>query len=64
MSADAFASVADVTIPAMAWVLEFVWRRQVAAGIQRNMLPRSRGLTPGPARPWPSGSPTWSASRC
>jgi adenylate cyclase len=47
MSADAFASVADVTIPAMAKVLEFVWRRQVAAGIQRNMVARSHGLTPG-----------------
>jgi adenylate cyclase len=47
MSADAFASVADVTIPAMAKLLEFVWRRQVAAGIQRNMLLRSHGLAPG-----------------
>ena len=47
MSADAFASVADVTIPAMAKVLEFVWRRQVSAGIQRNMVARSHGLTPG-----------------
>jgi adenylate cyclase len=47
MSADAFASVADVIIPAMAKVLEFVWRRQVAAGIQRNMVARSHGVTPG-----------------
>ncbi len=47
MSADSFASVADVTIPAMAKVLEFVWRRQVSAGIQRNMVARSHGLTPG-----------------
>jgi adenylate cyclase len=47
MSADAFASVADVTIPAMARILEFVWRRQVAAGIQRNMVARSHGLTYG-----------------
>jgi adenylate cyclase len=47
MSADAFASVADVTIPAMAKVLEFVWRRQVSAGIQRSMVARSHGLTPG-----------------
>jgi adenylate cyclase len=47
ISADAFASVADVTIPAMAKLLEFVWRRQVAAGIQRSMLLRSHGLAPG-----------------
>jgi len=39
--------VADVTIPAMAKLLEFVWRRQVAAGIQRNMMMRSHGLAPG-----------------
>jgi adenylate cyclase len=47
LSADSFASVADVTIPATAKLLEFVWRRQVAAGIQRNMMLRSHGLAPG-----------------
>ncbi len=47
LSADAFASVADVTIPATAKLLEFVWRRQVAAGIQRSMMLRSHGLAPG-----------------
>ncbi len=47
VSADAFASVADVTIPAMARLLEFVWRRQVAAGIQRSMMLRSHGVAPG-----------------
>jgi adenylate cyclase len=47
MAADAFASVADVTIPAMARLLEFVWRRQVAAGIARTMLLRSLGVAPG-----------------
>jgi len=47
MSADAFASVADETIPGMAKLLEFVWRRQVAAGIQRSMMLRSHGLAPG-----------------
>jgi adenylate cyclase len=47
LSAEAFASVADVTIPAMAKLLEFVWRRQVAAGIQRSMMLRSHGLSPG-----------------
>jgi adenylate cyclase len=45
--ADTFASVADVTIPAMARLLEFVWRRQVAAGIKRSMLLRTHGLAPG-----------------
>jgi adenylate cyclase len=47
MSADAFVSVADVTIPAMEKLLDFVWRRQVAAGIQRNMMLRSHGVAPG-----------------
>ena len=47
IAAESFASVADVTIPAMAKLLEFVWRRQVAAGIQRNMMLRSHGLAPG-----------------
>jgi adenylate cyclase len=47
MSAEAFASVADVTVPAMAKLLEYVWRRQVAAGIQRSMLLRSHGVAPG-----------------
>ena len=47
LSAEAFAGVADVTIPAMAKLLEFVWRRQVAAGIKRSMMLRSHGLAPG-----------------
>ena len=47
LAADAFASVADVTIPAMARLLEFVWRRQVAAGIKRTMMLRSHGAAPG-----------------
>src|SRR5580658_8429300 len=41
IAAEAFASVADVTIPAMARLLEFVWRRQVAAGIRRNIMLRN-----------------------
>jgi adenylate cyclase len=36
-----------VTISGIARLLEFVWRRQMAAGIQRNMLLRSHGLGPG-----------------
>jgi adenylate cyclase len=47
LAADTFASVADVTIPTMARLLEFVWRRQVAAGIRRAMMLRSRGVAPG-----------------
>jgi adenylate cyclase len=47
MSAEAFVSIADETIPAMAKLLEFVWRRQVAAGIARSMMLRSHGLAPG-----------------
>src|ERR1700679_1487175 len=47
IAADAFASVADVTIPAMARLLEFVWRRQVAAGSKRTMMLRSHGAAPG-----------------
>ena len=47
LAADTFASVADVTIPAMARLLEFVWRRQVAAGVRRAMMVRSRGGAPG-----------------
>ena len=47
LAAAAFASVADVTIPAMVRLLEFIWRRQVAAGIQRSMLMRSHGVAPG-----------------
>lgn len=47
LSADAFVAIADETIPAMAKLLEFVWRRQVAAAIQRSMALRSHGLAPG-----------------
>jgi adenylate cyclase len=47
VAADAFASVADVTIPAMARLLEFVWRRQVAAGIRRSIMLRGDGVAPG-----------------
>jgi len=47
LSAEAFTSIADETIPAMVKLLEFVWRRQVAAAIQRSMALRSHGLAPG-----------------
>ena len=47
LAADSFAGVADATIPAMARLLEFVWRRQVAAGTRRTMMLRSPGTLPG-----------------
>ena len=45
--AEAVASMADSTIPAMAKLLEYVWRRQMATAIQRSMMLRSHGLVPG-----------------
>ena len=44
-------AVADVTIPAMAKLLEFVWRRQVAAGIQRSVGSPSHGVARRRRRP-------------
>ena len=43
LAADAFASVAGATIPAMSWLLEFVWRRHVQAATRRTMLLRADG---------------------
>jgi adenylate cyclase len=45
--ADAFASVADTTVPAMAKLLEFVWRRHVQAATRRTMLLRTHGQITG-----------------
>ncbi|HXQ90026.1 MAG TPA: adenylate cyclase regulatory domain-containing protein [Acidimicrobiales bacterium] len=42
-AADGFARVADHSLPAMARLLEFVWRRHVQAAVRRAMLLRSRG---------------------
>ena len=42
-AADRFAALADRSIPAMARLLEFVWRRHVQAAIRRTMLLRSSG---------------------
>ncbi len=47
MAAEAFASVADATIPAMARLLEFVWRRHIQAATRRTMLLRSHGNISG-----------------
>ncbi len=41
-SAEAFADVADTTLPAVAWLLEFVWRRHMQAATRRTMLARAR----------------------
>jgi adenylate cyclase len=43
LAADDFASIAGVTLPAMAWLLEFVWRRHVQAATRRMMLLRAAG---------------------
>lgn len=45
--AEAVASLSESTIPAMAKLLEYVWRRQMATAIQRSMMLRSHGLVPG-----------------
>ena len=47
LAADAFATVAGDTIPAMTWLLEFVWRRHVQAATRRTMLLRAGGLVAG-----------------
>jgi adenylate cyclase len=47
LAADAFASVAGTTLPAMAHLLEFVWRRHVQAATRRTMLLRARGYPSG-----------------
>ena len=47
LAADAFASVAGETIPAMSWLLDFVWRRHVQAATRRTMLLRADGNVSG-----------------
>jgi len=41
-AADRFAQLADLSLPAMARLLEFVWRRHVQAAVRRAMLLRTR----------------------
>lgn len=41
-SAEAFADMADTTLPAIARLLEFVWRRHMQAATRRVMLARAR----------------------
>ncbi len=50
LDADQFASQAGASIPAMARLLEYVWRRHLQAATRRAMLHRSRGTDEG-ARP-------------
>jgi adenylate cyclase len=51
LAADAFTSVADSTLPAMARLVEFVWRRHVQAALRRTMLQRLAGSDPGASHP-------------
>jgi adenylate cyclase len=44
-AADQFAQLADQSLPAMARLLEFVWRRHVQAAVRRAMLLRSRSAS-------------------
>jgi adenylate cyclase len=45
--ADEFARRAERSLPAMAQLLEYVWRRHLQAATRRTMLHRSRGQAPG-----------------
>jgi adenylate cyclase len=47
IDADAFARQAGASLPAMARLLEFVWRRHLQAATRRAMLLRSRGAGQG-----------------
>jgi adenylate cyclase len=43
LAAEAFVQVADATVPALAWLIEFVWRRHVQAAVRRTMMLRAHG---------------------
>jgi adenylate cyclase len=47
LDADEFASQAGASIPAMARILEYVWRRHLQAATRRAMLHRTRGTDEG-----------------
>ena len=47
LDADQFASQAGTSIPAMARLLEFVWRRHLQAATRRSMMLRARGTEAG-----------------
>ncbi len=47
LAADQFASMAGIALPAMAWFLEFVWRRHVQAAARRRVMLRAAGETAG-----------------
>ena len=46
LDADEFARQAGTSLPAMARLLEYVWRRHLQAATRRSMLHRSRGHSP------------------
>ena len=47
LDADEFARQAGTSLPAMARLLEYVWRRHLQAATRRSMLHRSRNRSPG-----------------
>jgi adenylate cyclase len=47
LDADQFARQAGLAVPAMARLLEYVWRRQLQAAVRRAMLLRARGSDEG-----------------
>jgi adenylate cyclase len=47
-AAERFASLADESLPAVARLLEYVWRRHLQAATRRAMLQRTRGARPAP----------------
>ena len=47
LDADEFARQAEASIPAMARLLEYVWRRHLQAATRRAMLHRTRGVDEG-----------------
>jgi adenylate cyclase len=47
LDADEFARQAEASIPAMARLLEYVWRRHLQAATRRSMLHRTRGVDEG-----------------
>jgi adenylate cyclase len=51
LAADAFTSVADSTLPAMARLIEFVWRRHLQAATRRTMLLQTVGGDAGSSPP-------------
>jgi adenylate cyclase len=49
LRAESFARVAGTTVPALAKILEFIWRRHIQAATRRTMLQRGREGTASPS---------------